>query len=276
MTVEGPPERRHALYEHGVQNPAFTLRFIDQVFKRRFGSVPTSLREDFCGTAVVARHFVASSVERVALGVDHCQETLQAGEARHAQLLDVDARRRLQLMQGDVREVQGDEPVDFVDVIVAENFSYSVFHDEETLLAYFAFAFSNLNDHGLLVLDVNAGHLVQQGPHTAVTTKLDDDRQPYTMHWVQESFDAITNRARFHLTFAQGEQTWPRAFSYDWRVWSIPELVQLLRRAGFVDVDVHTDAGGKRSGTYRVTTSHPAQDAFVALITAARSPATRL
>ena len=39
-----------------------------------------------------------------------------------------------------------------------------------------------------------------------------------------------------------------RAFAYDWRLWSIPELRDLLAEAGFVDTEVYWEATDRKTG----------------------------
>ncbi len=93
-----------------------------------------SLREDFCGTALVACGFVRSHPQRRALVVDFNEEVLRYSEKNHIDELDDEEKCRISLMQADVRFAQAEAPLDFVDVIIAENFSYNVFHAEEELL----------------------------------------------------------------------------------------------------------------------------------------------
>jgi hypothetical protein len=41
-----------------------------------------------------------------------------------------------------------------------------------------------------------------------------------------------------HFRFPDGT-AWPRAFSYDWRVWTLPEIRELLADAGFSQVMIY-------------------------------------
>ncbi|MCP4498570.1 MAG: class I SAM-dependent methyltransferase [Deltaproteobacteria bacterium] len=256
---------RHALYERAVQSPAFTLRFVEQVYKRAFGTSPMSLREDFCGTALVACDFVRSHPQRRALGVDFNDEVLRYGEESHLDGLDDEEKCRIDLMQADVRFAQAEAPFDFVDVVIAENFSYNVFHTEEELLQYFVFVHSNLQDEGMFILDVMGGNKLQLGAQ-----KDQSERGDLQVVWEQKDFDPITHRARFELHFALDGQTWTSAFYYDWRLWTLPELKFLLEKAGFSDVDVYFEADGKKEGSYRVAKKSPPRDSFVAMLTARR------
>jgi hypothetical protein len=52
--------------------------------------------------------------------------------------------------------------------------------------------------------------------------------------WEQRSFDPVTHRVdcRIHFRCRDGSRL-DDAFAYDWRMWTLPELLDLLREAGF-------------------------------------------
>lgn len=53
-------------------------------------------------------------------------------------------------------------------------------------------------------------------------------------HWDQVSFDPVTNDALFYIHFKpKGMKKQERVFKYDWRMWSIPELKDILTDCGF-------------------------------------------
>ena len=56
--------------------------------------------------------------------------------------------------------------------------------------------------------------------------------------WEQETFNPYNNHTicHIHFRFADGSAL-KRAFSYDWRVWSLPELRDLLSEVGFGKVE---------------------------------------
>ena len=45
---------KYELYEESVQAPESDVALIQRVFKQRYGRPPRLLREDFCGTAMLA------------------------------------------------------------------------------------------------------------------------------------------------------------------------------------------------------------------------------
>jgi hypothetical protein len=64
-------------------------------------------------------------------------------------------------------------------------------------------------------------------------TEYDD----YTYVWDQASFDPINNHivCHIHFRFSDGSAL-EKAFTYDWRIWSIPELRDILEEVGFKNV----------------------------------------
>ena len=56
----------------------------------------------------------------------------------------------------------------------------------------------------------------------------------FSYFWDQDSYDALTNFGQFYIHFKRkGEKKREKVFSYDWRLWSIPELKECLLEAGF-------------------------------------------
>src|SRR5262245_66270670 len=60
---------RHELYERAVQAPALDAAFYARWFEKYTGRPLRLLREDFCGTAVLACHHVKRHSENRAIGV---------------------------------------------------------------------------------------------------------------------------------------------------------------------------------------------------------------
>jgi hypothetical protein len=64
----------------------------------------------------------------------------------------------------------------------------------------------------------------------------------FTYVWDQNKFDPITHEVvnYIHFEFKDGSKM-KKAFEYHWRFWTLPELTELLREAGFSKVDVYWD-----------------------------------
>ena len=72
-------------------------------------------------------------------------------------------------------------------------------------------------------------------------TELEDEREVenFIYVWDQDFYNPINHHTRcyIHFRFPDGSEL-QRAFTYEWRVWSLPELQELLVEAGFENVRV--------------------------------------
>ncbi|MEW5849472.1 MAG: class I SAM-dependent methyltransferase [Myxococcota bacterium] len=253
---------RYALYQESVQEPEHEVRFFQRAFKDAYARPPLVLREDFCGTAAICAEWVRSHAQHQALGVDLDDEPLRWGEANNQKDLTPQQRARIRLVRDDARSVS---PVK-ADVVAAQNFSFYLFKTRDSLRDYFRAAHQNLKDEGVLVLDMMGGADFQD-EDSAQARK----QRGFTYVWEQKRFDPITNDVLFyiHFRFPDGSEL-PRAFEYDWRLWSIPEVRELMAEAGFTRSEVYwgeTDKQtGKSNGLYKRRQHAPADPAWLAYI----------
>jgi hypothetical protein len=230
---------RHVLYENSVQEPEADVRFIDRVFKKRNGRKPRSLREDFCGTAALACHWTAKHPENSAVGVDLDPAPLAWGRKHNVSKLTAEQAGRLKLIEGDVLDVGAGG----FDVTCAFNFSYMIFKERSVLVQYFRRARSTLGDEGMFVIDAYGG----PESHRTLVENRECDGFEYV--WDQDVFDPINNRAvnYIHFEFPDGSEI-RKAFRYDWRLWSIPEMRDVMTDAGFSKVEVYWEGTDKKTG----------------------------
>ena len=90
--------------------------------------------------------------------------------------------------------------------------------------------------------------------------------------WEQKRFNPITADALFHIhfRFKDGSEL-DKAFTYDWRFWTIPEVKELLLEAGFSDATVYweeTDEDGDETGEFNPATEGPSDPSWIAYIVA--------
>jgi hypothetical protein len=251
---------KHVLYERSVQDAQREVRFMQRVFKREHGRLAVSLREDFCGTALISATWVLSSAERRATGVDIDARVLAWSRAHHVATLG-DAGRRLTLLEQDVRKPSRVRH----DVICALNFSYWVFETRAKMRAYFVGVRRALSRPGLLVLDAYGGWASQEPMREPNSV----DRL-FTYVWEQHSFDPITHHVvnHIHFEFPDGSRL-ERAFTYRWRYWTPPELCELLTESGFSSVRVYWDTSDEREiEAYRTRAHAQNQRAWLAYIVA--------
>jgi hypothetical protein len=230
---------RHDLYQRSVQEPAADAPFIHRVFKHDYGRAPRSLREDFCGTAALACHWVERHDENVAVGIDLDPEPLEWGRRHNLSKLSAEQAARVKLIEGDVLDVGAGG----FDVTVAFNFSYMTFDRRSLLLRYFRQARSTLANEGLFVIDVYGGPDAQR--------ELEETREcdGFDYVWDQHSFDPIQSRGvnYIHFEFDDGSRI-RRAFRYAWRLWGIHELRDLLDDAGFSKTEVYWEGTDRKTG----------------------------
>jgi SAM-dependent methyltransferase len=248
---------RHQLYELSVQDTEVTIELIEQIFAHRAARPARALREDFCGTAQLCVDWILSDPERTAAGLDIDQPTLDWARAHNVPRLGA-ATDRLALLE---RDVLDGTPESAFDVICAFNFSYFAFHQRAALLAYFRAVHRDLAPGGMLVLDLHGGPDAQFALEE--TTGFDG----FDYVWEQASFDPISNRTACHIHYRFDDGTaLERAFTYDWRVWSIPELRDLLAEAGFGRSDVWWEAAD--DDEHRPTETAESLEAWLAYVAA--------
>ena len=222
---------RHLLYQLAVQAPEFELDFIDETFRAMTGRLPASMREDFCGTALSSCDWVARRSGNTAIAIDIDTEVLEWAEEHNvARRLKPAERKRLEIVHGDVREVETAK----VDVLQAYNFSYWFFQERAVMLDYFRRCREALVDDGVLFLDVFGGSECYQ------VQKEKRKLEGFRYVWEQSAFNAITNELTCHIHFHFPDKSkLKKAFSYTWRVWGARELREILDEAGFSETIVY-------------------------------------
>lgn len=119
------------------------------------------------------------------------------------------------------------------DIVCAFNYSCCCLHKREDLVLYFKHVLDALSKKGaIFVMDLYGG--------TSSERRLRLQRRfaNFTYVWEQAEFDIIERKTRISLHFhLQKQQKKIRhAFSYSWRLWSLPEIKDCLEEAGFRSV----------------------------------------
>ncbi|NOY66005.1 MAG: class I SAM-dependent methyltransferase [Gammaproteobacteria bacterium] len=223
---------RHVLYQKSVQDTDVELTLMVEKYKAIRGKDPLSFREDFCGTGLLSVDWCKSLDSRTAQGIDLCAETLAWGKQHNLEPAGEQVASRVELKLADVLEVS--EPK--VDVTCALNFSYSIFKTRDALCQYFEAARKGLKDDGIFMLDIFGG------PESIDTSEEDRevDDETFEFVWDQDKYNPVTNEilCHIHFKFDDGSRI-EKAFTYDWRLWSIVELNELLLEAGFSKTHVY-------------------------------------
>jgi cyclopropane fatty-acyl-phospholipid synthase-like methyltransferase len=262
---------RHLLYEASVQSPEVDLDFFQRVYRRKRGKPFHHLREDFCGTSLMACQWVLRKKANVALGVDIHQPTLDWAVEHNVARLGK-ARERLELVCDDVRKVTRPK----VEVIAALNFSYSVFKRREELRAYFEVARASLRPGGLFIIDAFGGmetmSEIEEDREVETTRTFDGTKVPkFTYVWQQKRFNTIDHHIRCYIHFRlRDRRRIRRAFEYDWRLWTLPELQELMLEAGFKSTEVYLegwdDEADDTDGVFRRRKYFENQDGWVGYV----------
>jgi hypothetical protein len=252
---------KHVLYQLSVQAPDTEVDFLNAWFTKIRGKKPLSLREDFCGTAILCAAWVKSHRERTATGIDIDKSVLAWGQEHNLGPLNDEQRARVSLLRQDVRAKASQKH----DIVCAFNFSYWIFKTRESMIDYFVRVRSGVAKGGLFFLDAYGGwesHEPMQ-EHRKI-------KAGFTYVWDQNTFDAITHDVTnyIHFEFQDGSKL-PKAFRYDWRFWSLPELQEMLREAGFSKIHVYWDTSNDPSqDAYRERTRAPNQPGWLAYLIA--------
>ncbi len=251
---------RHVLYQKAVQATDFDVELLTKVFQRRVGRKPLTLREDFCGTALLCGEWVESDDARTATGIDIDPRVLAWGREHNLEPLGEEAYGRIRLIQGDVRERRREKN----DIVCAFNYSYFYFKDRATMRGYFEAVKDGLEKDGLFFLDLFGGWEAQQ--------ELEEERKykGFRYVWHQAAFNPITHdfKAHIHFKFNDGSEL-KKAFTYEWRLWTIPELRELLEEAGFRHIEClweEEDEDGEGTGEFRPrkkVTNDPGYNAYL-------------
>lgn len=215
---------KHELYQLAVQSPVEDARFLSRVYRSLRGTDPQHLREDFCGTALLCAAWVRGRNARTAEGFDTSRATLEWGRRHNFPPLG-ERVQRIRLHARDVRAPSERRP----DVRCAQNFSYFVFKQRRELLEYFRSARRDLARGGIFVLDIYGGPEAMSEEREAREIEAG-----FTYEWDQRRYVPATGEyeAHIHFRFPDGTEL-RRAFSYDWRLWTLPEVKDALHEAGF-------------------------------------------
>ncbi len=230
---------RHHLYQLAVQCVESEIDMVDKTYREIRGHKAARLREDFCGTGNTSCEWVRRRKTNTATGFDLDAEVLDWGRRENVAKLNEHQQTRVELLQQDVLKTNQTA----ADIILAMNFSYLAFKTKDHLRAYFAAAHAGLAEHGILMMDGFGGH--ESWRTIKEKTKFDD----FTYFWDQAKFNPITFEAvcHIHFKFRDGSKM-KRAFSYEWRMWTLPEIRDLLAEAGFARSTVYWEGTDEKTG----------------------------
>lgn len=237
------PSLKYPLYEKAVQSPKEHALLFYNIFKKLRGHNPKKLREDCCGTFAISKEWVSRNRNNSALCLDLDSEPLTYGRKNHLSKLKPAQQKRLQILKQNI--LSKTKPAD---LIACCNFSFFIFKTRKLLLKYFKFCLQSLSRDGTLVLEL-AGGPGMIAPGREIRT-LKHRGKKYQYVWHQRYFDPITHDSKYSIHFKMPNGKWIKdVFTYDWRLWTIPEIRELLEEAGFKSSVVYWESSHRGEGT---------------------------
>lgn len=263
-----PPINKHDLYERCVQSTTHLAPLLRAIH----GGSPTTLAEDFAGTAALSHLWIEHNTDARAVATDLDAEALHhhGGPDGHGE------RDRLTKRLADVKDA--DDPAD---IIFVGNFSIGYWHTRAELIRYLTKARERLasaptpspgvfvcdtygGESAFLIGEVHRPHPLPEGWVCRYT-------------WEQREADPltgmVTNAIHFRIERAGViEHELIDAFIYRWRLWSVPELKDAMLEAGFRETQVYAklaDAWDDEGNAYITPVEDPAEeldDSFIVLV----------
>lgn len=256
------PFDKYALYKASVQSPETDVEFLRDTYKEQRGRLPVSLREDFCGTHAICCEWVKLGPKFKSIGIDLDPEPIEYGVANYQTELTPEQRDRISIHNMNVLE----KGLPKADVIAALNFSYFIFKQRSTLIDYFRNCLKSLNKDGLFIVDCFGGSACMESNEEE--TEFEDE--DFSYFWDQDLYDPVNNHAVFYIHFKRkGEKKRTKLFTYDWRMWSIPEIREMMLEAGFKKAHVFwegTTKDGEGDGNFKITNKGEECESWVSYI----------
>lgn len=255
-------EQKYDFYERSVQNAEGEVSFMHDEYKRIYKRSPFIFREDFCGTGAMSCEWVKADKRCQAFGIDLDPEPVEMGKIRHFSKLKPEEKKRMHYMLKDVMTVKTPK----VDVVCAFNFSYFIFKERKTLLKYFKAVRKSLNKESVFFLDIFGG------PESQTLVTDEKKLKNLTYYWECQRFNPFTHDCLFAIHFkdAKGKKH-KDVFTYNWRFWTMPEVRDILKEAGFSKTLVYwegDDKNGNGNGIFKPNESPENCDAWVSYIAA--------
>ena len=259
---------RFFLYEEAVQCVEAEIDIIDSLFEKLKGRQASTLREDFCATANTSCEWVKRRDTNTAICFDIDQVVLDWSQKNKIEKLTTEQSSRIKLIKENVLNAKNDP----VDIVLAMNFSYWVFKERKLMIEYLKKVRNSLVDDGIFFSDAYGGYEAFQELKEKTKVKPDNDspvNDRFTYIWDQHKYDPITGSAINHIHFKlkDGSKI-KKAFTYEWRVWTLPELLEMLTEAGFKPTVYweQADEDGDGNGEFLPQTEGEADAGWIAYI----------
>lgn len=229
--------QKYQFYENSTQTPGAHFDLYQDMCKTHLGKAGRIMREDFSGTFLISSEWVKDHPENKSIALDIDPEPLRYGMKFHYEKLTPEQKSRLKVFRKSVMTTTAPK----ADLSLAGNFSFFIFKEWNQLVRYFKAVYSSLAENGILILEMAGG--------PGMIEKIKERRRHrkngqhwYTYIWDQRSYDPITANGHYsiHFILPNGKK-FENVFTYDWRMWTIPEVKKALAEAGFNESHVYWD-----------------------------------
>ena len=265
-TTQADYADKHHLYEHAVQCVEAEIDFVDGTFEKLRKRKARVLREDFCGTTNSSCEWVRRRNSNVAWSVDLDANVLAWGKKNHIKKLKPEQQKRMNVVNANVLDCGISE----MDVVLAMNFSYWIFKQRKQMLQYFPSVYDSLVKDGVFMLDFFGGY------EAFCEMEESTEHEGFTYVWDQAHYNPITGDGLFHIHFRfNDESVIEQAFTYEWRIWTLPEIREILKEAGF-KATVYwegTNDEGEGNGVFSPSEDGEADAGWIAYIVAEKKSA---
>ncbi|CAH1452437.1 unnamed protein product [Lactuca virosa] len=222
---------KFSLYQQSVQSPKGDISYLQKFFLTYVGGrAPLHLQEDFCGTALLSTEWLRSDSRRTAVGLDLDVEALDWCMENNVNKVGADLSSRIVLFHGNVLQPQEA-------LLVKSSFQNTMnnvtLEDDENGIESVA------NSEKLPPRDIVCGIFVMDlygGTSSECELRMQRKFPNFTYTWEQAGFDIIQRKTRISLHFTlqkHQKKKLRHAFSYSWRLWSLPEIKDCMEEAGF-------------------------------------------
>jgi len=254
----------YILYEQSVQCVEAEIDFVDDTFRKIRNRSAVVLREDFCGTTNTSCEWVRRRDTNIAYSVDIDPQVLAWGRANKIAKLSKAQARRVNVLNDNVLDADTGP----VDAVLAMNFSYWIFKVRGEMMRYFTSVRDTLVEDGIFFLDAYGGYEAFQEMQEETRHK------GFTYIWDQHSYNPINGESvcKIHFKFKDGSKL-KNAFRYDWRLWTLPEITEMLAAVGFEPTVYWEGTGedGEGNGVYLPATRGDADAGWIAYIVAEKT-----
>lgn len=252
---------KHICYEESVQCVESEIDFVDATFTKLRKRQAKTLREDFCGTTNTSCEWIRRRKTNTAVCVDLDEEVLEWGKKHKIAKLKADQAKRITVLNDNVMTIKT-EPVE---IVLAMNFSYWLLKERKITIDYFKGIYNSLIKDGIFFLDAYGGYEAFQEMKEKTKNK------HCTYIWDQHKYSPVTGIAKnyIHFKFKDGSKMM-KAFEYEWRVWTLPEITEMLTEAGFKPSIYweQADEDGEGNGIFLPETEGEADAGWIAYIVA--------